>query len=225
MKLTVYLLKDIESKNALSKIASLIDKSFLWDERMMKMHKKVSYKPYTFNSLYPIEKDQIYRAGKVYTILIRSISKDFVHFCKEHLVNTYTEEMKALALTVKVLPQKMIQRIYSVTPNIIKCDQGYWKGHLTIQQYEKRLIDNLMKKYKYFIEEEINEDFELFTYVRLENRKPISFSYKNVKLLGDKVTIHIAENEMAQKLAYLALGCSLGELGARGAGFMSYQTM
>ena len=47
--------------------------------------------------------------------------------------------------------------------------------------------------------------------------------YKNIHLLGDKISIEIAQNERAQKLAYLALGTGVLENNSRGFGFMNYE--
>ena len=55
------------------------------------------------------------------------------------------------------------------------------------------------------------------------NEGPIVMEYKNVKLLGDKVRLQIADNDSAQKLAYMSLGTGLLEMNSRGAGFVNYR--
>ena len=55
------------------------------------------------------------------------------------------------------------------------------------------------------------------------NQGPIVMEYKNVKLLGDKVRLQIADNDSAQKLAYMSLGTGLLEMNSRGAGFVNYR--
>lgn len=225
LNVRTYLLKNIPTETSSNVISTLIDQSFLKDPKMMEMHKENAYKCYSFNSFYPLEKDKVYKEGKLYNLQIRTIDKKFVEHCKKYLINSYTESLKVLTISVKTLPKKHIERIYSITPLILKNDDGYWKKCLTFDQYVERVKVNLIKKYKYFYNVEINEDFELFTYVKLDNGKPVAFHYKGIKLLGDKVTIHVAENEMAQKLAYLALGVGAGEMSARGAGYMSYQAL
>ena len=47
--------------------------------------------------------------------------------------------------------------------------------------------------------------------------------YKNVVLLGDKLSLTISKDERAQELAYMALGTGIGENNARGCGFLSYR--
>ena len=69
----------------------------------------------------------------------------------------------------------------------------------------------------------IDEDFDLYTMIELKNKKPIAMEYKNIKLLGDKVQIQVADNKRAQDLWYFALGVGLGEMNARGCGFLNYR--
>ena len=52
---------------------------------------------------------------------------------------------------------------------------------------------------------------------------PVKIPYKNIHLLGDKIDLEIANNEMAQKLAYFALGVGLGENNSRSCGFVNYK--
>ena len=68
----------------------------------------------------------------------------------------------------------------------------------------------------------INEDVDIFTLITIDNKKPIATSLKNRTLLGDKLTLYVAENETAQNLAYFALGSGLLELNSRGMGFLNY---
>ena len=74
-----------------------------------------------------------------------------------------------------------------------------------------------------FNHDNITDDFELYTTLEFMNRLPVSVTYKNVKLLGDKIRLSIADNETAQNLAYMSLGTGLGEMNSRGAGFINYR--
>ena len=69
----------------------------------------------------------------------------------------------------------------------------------------------------------MDEDFKLFDKIELKNRKPISVKYKKIKLLGDKVNLYIADNDRAQALAYMAIGCGIMEMNSRGCGFVNYK--
>ena len=89
--------------------------------------------------------------------------------------------------------------------------------------FEKRLKENLIKKYNNLSDEKLDEDFELYTGLEFKNRKPIANEYKGIKLLGDKVSLNISENKTAQDLAYMCLGTGLLEMNARGYGFCNYR--
>lgn len=92
-----------------------------------------------------------------------------------------------------------------------------------MDQFEKRLIDNIIKKYNYIYKTEINEEFQFYTSITFNNKKPISINYKNIKLLGDKVELIIDNSQLAQDLAYLSLGVGLLESNSRGFGFVGYR--
>ncbi|WP_326910564.1 CRISPR-associated endoribonuclease Cas6 [Sedimentibacter sp. MB31-C6] len=222
LKLKAYLMEDISAVKSSETIAALIDKSFIHSEEMKKFHKERKFKFYTFNSFYPLEKDKIYKAGKIYTVLIRTVDDRLVKYFETYLANEYTDKIKALTVQTKVLPYRHIHKIYSVTPCVVKFD-GYWKGKYTISEYENRLRTNLIKKYQEFFGEKLDENFELFNHIQFENDKPIAIPIKNIKLLGDKLSLQVADNKTAQMLSYFALGTGLSELNSRGYGYTNYK--
>lgn len=223
LTLKVFLMKNVSDKESLEKIVNLIDKSLSKDKKLLDFHEKNIYKNYTYNSFYPIEKSKIYREGKIYSIKIRTVSEDIKDYLKRNLVNEYTDCIKALTIEDVIIPKRYIEKIYSITPVIVKTEKGYWKGVLSLEEFEKRIKDNLIKKFNDYFNTKIDENFVLFKFIQFENCKPISSKYKNISILGDKLTLIIDENETAQKLAYLALGTGIGEMNARGYGFVNYK--
>lgn len=223
LTLKVFLLKNIDSTEALEEISELIDKSLAKDKKFLKFHNDNMFKNYTLNAFFPVEKLKTYKEGNIYSIKIRTIDEKLVEFLKTNLVNEYTDSIKALTQQCKIISKRHIERIYSVTPIIIKTDNGYWKGNLSLDEFERRIKENLIKKHNSFSNEKLDEDFELFYVLKFDNQKPISCKYKNIHVLGDKVTLAIAENKTAQSLAYMALGTGLGEMNSRGYGFINYR--
>lgn len=222
-RLKVFLLKDISINSVQEKISALIDKALVQNEKMAAFHQKISYKNYCFSGFCPVESERVYRQDKIYTIQIRTIDENLMNYFKEHLINAYTEEMKSLTMTVRRIKKIPISRIYTLTPVIQKFDGGYWKEIVTLDEFERRLKENLIKKYNNFTGEKCDEDFDLYTHLQFDNKGPISCPYKGITLLGDKITLQLAQNPMAQELAYMALGCGLGENNARGNGFCGYR--
>lgn len=131
--------------------------------------------------------------------------------------------MKGLTVENRIIPHKMISEIYTLSPVIMKSDEGYWRSYMSLDEYEERLFSNLVKKYNSFTGEQIEEDFPLYTNITFLNRHPISCKYKRISLLGDKLSLQIADDEKSQKLAYFILGVGLCELNSRGAGFCNFR--
>ncbi|WP_330655423.1 CRISPR-associated endoribonuclease Cas6 [Alkaliphilus sp. B6464] len=222
LKLKVFLLKNIDSKNALEKISELIDKSLSKNPELYEFHKKNQFKNYCFNSLYNLEQDGVYKEGSIYSVIIRTTDEKLSQYFKKNLVNEYTQYIKALTFENKIIPKKHIEKIYSITPLVVKTDNGYWRQELSLEAYGQRITANIIKKYNAYFNTRLDENFELFNMIEFNNRKPIATPYKNVSLIGDKLTFYIADNETAQKLAYFALGAGVGEMNSRGFGFINY---
>ncbi len=223
IKLKVFLLEDIILENLQSNLSAFIDKALSKDSELLKFHQSNNFKYYCFDSLYPIEKDKVYKKNNIYTLTIRTIDKELAKFFTNILVNEFNNCIKALTSEIRIIPKKHIDKIYSITPAIMKNNNGYWKSKMTLDDFERRLKENLIKKYNTIINTKINEDFDLYTTIEFKNNKPIATSYKEIKLLGDKISLNIAENEMAQNLAYMSIGTGILENNGRGFGFVNYR--
>ena len=221
--LKVYLKKDIPMEESQMEISKIIDNSLTKDEELLKFHSNNQYKNYTFSSFLPIEKNKVYLIGKVYTVTIRTVDEKLVNHFQKFLDNESSSTLKALTLEIKVVPKRYIGRIYTITPVVMKLESGYWRTNESVEIFEKRLKENLIKKYNDFTKQKINEEFDLFTFMKFDNQKPIATKYKDIKMLGDKITLNIAENDLAQELAYFALGAGLLEMNGRGYGYIKYK--
>lgn len=223
IKLKVYLLQDIMFENIQSEISSFIDGALGKNAELKKFHERNEFKNYCFDGLYPIEKNKVYSSDNIYTITLRTINKDLADFFVNKLVNEYNKTIKGLTCEIRIIPKKIIEKIYSITPAIMKDKNGYWKGNLSLQEYEKRIIENLIKKYNYFMNSKINENFQLYDSISFKNKRPIPSNYKNVTLLGDKISLNISQEALAQEIAYMSLGTGVLEMNARGYGFVNYR--
>lgn len=220
--LKVFLLKDIKQEDALQIIASYIDHILVENPRWEKMHNENCFKGYCFNSLYPQESDGIYKKERVYQIIIRSVNLKLMQYLEENLPKHENSFMKGLICNCTIIQQKHITTLYSITPLIVKGkNQNYWRDEMNIAEFDERLKINLVKKYRVFVNPDLTDDFELHTLLEFRNRSPIAVPYKGIKLLADKVQMQIAENDIAQRLAFLALGTGAGELNSRGMGFVN----
>lgn len=194
IRMQIFLLEDILINKIQEKITAFIDSGFKTDEEWLNFHEKNSFKNYCYDQLYPIEKDRVYKKGKIYTLTIRTVDLELAKYFKLVCVDNHIKEIK-----------------------------GYWKEAISFAEFEQRLKVNLIKKWNAYHQEKIDEDFDLYTVIELKNKKPIAIEYKKIKLLGDKVQIQVADNKRAQDLWYFALGVGLGEMNARGCGFLNYR--
>ena len=223
LRVKAFLLQDIELNNLQIRLSEFIDKVFQDNEQWLEYHNINTYKSYTFSGLHPIEKSHVYKKENIYTIIVRTTRYELANHFQKELPHMYTGFIKGLTCEVKMLPKKFLEEIYTLTPAIMKNDTGYWRGTLKITDFEKGLQENLIKKYKTRYNVEVDESHQIYTYLEFRNKYPISTNYKNVKLLGDKICLKIADNELAQELAYFALGEGLLSMNARGFGFANYR--
>lgn len=223
VRIRIYIIRDIPVEKIRGAVTEFLDSGLVVNPQLAALHSQNKYKYYVYDSLYPIEKDKIYKKDHIYTLTIRTLYTTLAKYFSEYVVNTYTDKIKGLTAQVRMIPKKHIDVLYTLTPAILKCDSGYWKDEMTVEQYEERLKVNLIKKWNEFQGEKIEENFELFTGVEFLSKCPIASEYKGIKLLGDKIRIHVADNEKAQKLAYMALGTGVLEMNSRGYGFVNYR--
>jgi CRISPR-associated endoribonuclease Cas6 len=83
------------------------------------------------------------------------------------------------------------------------------------------ISSNLIKNYAEFTGIEVGNNLEIFNNIVIKNKKPLPTRYKGMFMLGDKFELRIANNNIAQELAYFALAISIGEKGSRGFGFVN----
>lgn len=223
IRMKLYLLEDIPAEIVQIRITDFIDRAFFKERALSILHEVNTYKNYSYDLPYPVEADKIYKKGKIYTITVRTIDRKMANFFQQICINTYTRYIKGLTAEFRILPKKILEFIYTLTPIIIKDERGYWRNIMSEEAFGNRIKINLIKKWNLFTHDNIGEDFELYTTLEFLNRVPVSVEYKNVKLLGDKIRLSVADNEMAQNLAYMSLGTGMGEMNSRGAGFINYR--
>ena len=167
----------------------------------------------------------VYKQGNVYTFRIRTVKQQLAEYFSKQLIHHESNELIGLHSQINIIPDRTLEKVYTLTPVVIKSEQGYWRNTLTMEEYEERLKINLIKKYTMLTGEKLDENFSLYESIEFKNKMPVKVPYKNVTLLGDKINLIPAKNENAKKLLYMALGTGLGENNARGAGFLNYQYM
>ena len=221
----VYLLQNIELINMLKEISHMVDVALCSTDTMIKFHEENQFKNYCISGFKEIERDRIYKEGKVYSFSIRCISKEFAEFLCRQLSKADTNTMKGLVCDYKVIPHMYIDRLYTVTPAVVQIQEGgYWRNKITIDEYERLLFENSVKKYNSMTGDRLDENFKLYDTITFLNKVPIKTNYKSIQLLGDKVELTINSDERAQAVAYMLLGTGALLKNSRGYGFVNYRT-
>lgn len=106
IRIKIYLLKDIMAQDVQIMLTRFIDKSLFEKENLGKLHNTNTYKNYCYDLLSPLEKDKIYKKGKIYTLTIRTIDENMAEFFYEVCSNINTREFKGLTAEKKSFATK-----------------------------------------------------------------------------------------------------------------------
>ena len=223
---TAYIKNDIQFQETFEIISKYISytmvKSGLKDK-----HEAKGYKYYVYGGFLPIEKEKVYKKGNSYTFTLRSPNESFIKRLEIGLrENINNQNFLVVEVKKRKIQQFFISELYSATPVIVSTNTDrYWTMQESgdIMQLQKQLHENLEKKYKDFYGEALHVEQNFIQLLEVKNRVPQNIRvHKNEKLIrffGNKFRIIPQEDELSQKLAFLALGAGLGEKNSFGGGF------
>ena len=222
IKVKVYCLKDIE-RDSYNAVSSLIDKSFFASDEMCKYHKKGGYKFYNHGNLGPYSEDG-FKEGKIYSFYIRTVDNNLVKHFMDNLLELQTDELLVMYTSKSIIRKQKFKHIEAITPIQIKTELGYWRNGFDEEFFYDRIINNIIKKYNQFNNKNIIEGyFNPFKEI-IMRRSYTQRYYKGRLMLGDKCRFVIDDNKLSQDLAYFALGVGVGEMNARGFGFLAFHS-
>ena len=219
LALHICFLSPLSYERVSDRIGTFIDTALGEKEEYLGLHRSSTFKYYTYDHPYPIEPGRIYRSGRIYTIRLRTVIREMAEYLAAKLSFRTRGGIQSLGGELRCIPQKRIACVYTLTPVVMKAEQGYWRSWLQVYRYEEWLKNNLIRKYNYFTHTEISGDFPLYQKIEFENECPVRIMCKNVVLLGDKLRLTASGNARAQELLYMALGTGLGNNNARGCCF------
>jgi len=224
---TAYLKRDISFKNGFENISKYISYSMAQTKELKLLHENVGFKLYSFGNFFPIESSKIYQKGKNYTFTLRSLDEKFIDILAQTLrQNINNPNFLVVETQKKVVKKFFISEIYSATPVIVTTKKNlFWTFEKDgdILKLQKQLHDNLEKKYQVFYNQKLKPFQNFIQLLEIKNKTPqiIEFTKddKNIKFFGNKFKIVPNEDEISQKLAFVALACGLGEKNSFGGGF------
>lgn len=222
----IYLNKAIKVQEVQGAIVHFLDAFFAQDERFIQFHNTNMQKGYTFDLPYPIEKGMTeYKGDSIYQFRIRTVNEELATYLISGIADHRTNEIKGLARTIKTIPYKHISQVYTLTPMVlIDADgRGYWRDCMSFVEFEEMLKKSMLDQYEKWTGETIDKDCPLYDQIELKNKGAIGVPYKGIKLLGDKLSMQVADNETAQKVIYYLLASGIGTKGSRGMGFLGYR--
>ena len=223
---STYLRENIHLNDTFDVISKFINYTMLNNSLLKSLHKDRSIKFYTFNSFTKIEKDKIYKKGKIYNIEIRSPNKDLLNLLEKYIkLNTNNHKLIVVDTYLKSVNVDKIESFVTVSPTILTTNGMFWtikdNGDLSI--LIKQLHNNLEKKYNIFYNTNLNAKENFIDTIQLLNSFTIPIKItknkKDILLLGNKFKIKPKQDETSQKLAFMALSCGLGEKNSFGGGF------
>ena len=217
LKVIVLLKQNLKNEETYEKISNLISYAMLKDKNLKEIHEKNTYKNYVFCSLYPVQKDGIYKQNNIYSFDLRGLEFSKIMKLKQVLANVENEYFKIIQINLQNHEQIEINKLVTLTPAIITTPKGDYDIKDDINLAKRRILANIQKKYKNIYNTEINVDF--IKEIKKTNRQPIKIPYKNINMLGNKFEIEVKEDPISQNLAYLALTVGILEKNSLGFGF------
>ncbi|PYG86978.1 CRISPR-associated endoribonuclease Cas6 [Ruminiclostridium sufflavum DSM 19573] len=218
-KISICLKADTPADNIYKVISNTINYTFLKDEALKKMHEENSFKGYTFCNPYPVEKEKVYLAQKVYLFRLRSIDLKFILKVK-NLLPKCDEYFKVLAFELYNCKPKHTDKIKTLTPAVSTLYNRNWTKEDGIEIIRERIHNNAVRKIKSFSKNGFQEPAENFIQCIVQtNRKPIVVPYKESSLIGNKFELSIKPDPASQELAQVILGAGVLEKNSLGLGF------
>lgn len=220
----IYILRDIPVSSIYGELTKYIDCYLAENEYFCEFHRQKGLKGYCFDLPIKIEKGmKAYKSDQIYQFRIRTVDKELLSYLLDGIADYKTDAIKGLTRTVKQIPHRLIASVYSLTPVVLKNDDGYWRDRISFGEFEQELIRSLCRQYEEYTGEKIEETIVLYNQIELKSKCAIGVPYKGITLLGDKLSMQVADNEIAQKVMYFTLANGMGTMGSRGLGFLGYR--
>lgn len=222
-----YIKKDISFEESFERISKYISYT-LNSSGYGDLHKSKGYKYYVISGFYSHDKirDSIYEVGKTYYLNIRVLDEkiaDVLTFALRENINN--PDFLIISATKRNIKQFFITELYSATPVVISKDNRFWtmQENGDLMTLAKQLQDNLEKKYRDFYGQKLENSGDFIQLIEIKNKVPqnirIHKNGKKITFFGNKFKIVPNEDEISQKLAFMALACGLGEKNSFCGGF------
>ncbi len=226
LKITLTLKRDIHLKEYIEFVSKNINYIFYNSVILRAIHEKKGFKPYVVGSMYPFEsKIRMYQSGNTYTLTLRTIDEAIANEIVKASKKAYNLDFDIKDVSYKELRIGFIDKVYTVTPAVLTLtDEGekprYWTIEDDLLLLQRRIVENLEKKYKEFFKRDIKPPEDTINFFTIHNQKPIVYYYKGGKIFANKFTIGFNSDKVSQKLAKLSFGVGVLEKNPLGFGMV-----
>jgi len=216
---------DLKNKIHFQKAPQAISKliaSFLITKGYNK-HNENIIKNYVFSNL-GRAKNGFYEGQR--NFIFRTFDREIANYIMD--IDEYEDKLfKVKSVNLKPIKQKRVKKIVSINPVFVTIDgkKGeFWTFKHDLNVLLNSLNNNLLKKYNLITQKKLTSTFSFIELLQVLNSVPFSFYYKNKRFLGYRLKIVPKEDEISQKLAFIALGAGLGEKNSSvGGGFCKWE--
>jgi len=214
--------KDLGFKESLEELSKVINKTFLLDKNLKKLHKMNTFKMYSFDDLYPVTREG-YKKGNSYGFHIKTIDRVFALKMENLLKKTNNDLIDITDVNIKLLNTGKIKELYTVTPviSVIRNGRHWTKNDYPLDLLIERINKNAAEKYNYWFNsnDEIEPDYNFIEDIKQINDKVIVLTYKKGIFLTNKFKLKVKEDDISQKLAEIVFICGLLEKNSLGMGY------
>ena len=231
IKITILLKINVSLNEANNNLAKAVNRIMLENKHTRELHEKNAINPYVFSLPYPIDIiRKIYKKNSVYIFSLRSIDEKFINIFKENLKKVKLDEFDILASELIEVKKFFINSLYTLTSSVSTITEENKKPYFwtvensNLEFIKDRIKNNIEKKHKIFLNEEIKAPDDFIQNIVLLNKIPFMTKHiknnREFKIFGNKFKIFINSDETSQKLAFLALGVGILEKNSYGYGFV-----
>lgn len=224
IKQNVEIKRDIKQVDIQFMTASFVDYALVTDATYRKMHVATDFKPYIVGLMLPLEKDGVYKAGNIYSFVVRTNDKNLCTF----LVKTMAffkgfDAMFGEGLTfnkLKVNENNLTVKTTTAT-DVDFTVQGIKVINRNDPEKAKQYIErNIKAKYLSFYKEELTSDF----IEKVEIIGYLNTTLKDCVFTCDRYEITFKDTVEGRKARDLVLVLGAGLKNARGFGFCIQKT-
>ncbi|GEM_PF-1127940 len=224
LKIEILLKFPLNFQASLEPLSKLIATAMM-NSSFRELHmQKGGFKHFVFSNFLKISKSKIYERGENF-FLFRTINKELAFEIMKSLIGLEDRFFVVKSVGVREVRIKKVDWLISLNPVVMSFSNKEKSRYWTIWEDGdiKFLMDalhnNLVRKYEDFYKRKIDADENFIEFLELKNQKPFGMKYKNGKIFGNKFYIVPKQDEISQKLAFLALAEGLGEKNSIGFGF------